>query len=53
MGIVAYLATKELLGEPEVVLATLIIGSILEQQVIILLKCIDKYGKRKRARHKN
>ena len=28
MGIVAYLATKELLGEPEVVLATLIIGSL-------------------------
>lgn len=28
MGIVAYLATKDVLGEPEVVLATLIIGTI-------------------------
>jgi len=28
MGIVAYLAAKDLLGEPEVVLATLIIGAL-------------------------
>lgn len=28
MGIVAYLATKSILGEPEVILATIIIGSI-------------------------
>lgn len=28
MGVVAYLATKTILGEAEVVLATLIIGSI-------------------------
>lgn len=28
MGIVSYLATKDILGEPEVVLATLIIGAL-------------------------